>query len=69
MKRIVRYTSYEGNSVDQTFIGVDAYSLDAQEFELDEHYHRCYGVGGYTKETIRDDSFYYLTNNNNYGTD
>lgn len=57
MKRIVRYTSYEGSSVDQIFVGADAESLDAQEYELDEHYHRCYGTGGYTKETIKDESF------------
>ncbi len=57
MKRIIRYTSYEGSSVDQLFVGVDAESLDKQEYELDEHYKRCYGVGGYTKETIKDESF------------
>ena len=57
MKRIIRYTSYEGSSIDQIFVGVDADSLDTQEFELDEHYHKCYGVGGYTKETIKDESF------------
>lgn len=57
MKRIIRYTSYEGSSVDHSFVGADAESLDAQEYELDEHYHRCYGIGGYTKETIKDESF------------
>lgn len=56
MKRIVRYTSYEGNSVDQLFVGADAESLDEQEYELDKHYHMCYGIGGYTKETIMDES-------------
>lgn len=56
MKRIVRYTSYEGNSVDQIFIGSNEESLDNQEYELDEHYNMCYGSNGYTKETIKDDS-------------
>lgn len=56
MKRVVKYTSYEGNSVEHSFIGADAQSLDEQEYDLDEHYHRCYGIGGFTKETIKDDS-------------
>ena len=60
MKKIVRYTSYEGSSVDQLFVGVDADSIDAQEYELDEHYHQCYGIGGFTKETIIDETYKYL---------
>lgn len=60
MKKIVRYTSYEGSSVDQLFVGSDIFSIEAQEEELDEHYHRCYGIGGFTKETIIDETYQYL---------
>ena len=57
MKRIIRYTSYDGNSVDQVFNGVDAESLNRQENELDDFCYRSYGVGGFTKETIKDESY------------
>lgn len=60
MKKIVRYTSYEGSSVDQLFVGSDIFAIDAQEVELDEHYRRCYGVGGFTKETLINETTKYL---------
>lgn len=60
MKKIVRYTSYEGSSVDQLFVGADIFSIEAQENELDEHYHRCYGIGGFTKETLIDETTQFL---------
>lgn len=60
MKKIVKYTSYEGSSVDQLFVGADIFSIEVQEYELDEHYHQCYGIGGFTKETIIDETIKYL---------
>lgn len=60
MKKIVRYTSYEGSSVDQLFVGTDIFSIEVQEEELDEHYRRCYGIGGFTKEILIDETYQYL---------
>lgn len=60
MKKIVRYTSYEGSSVNQLFVGSDIFSIDTQEAELDEHYEMCYGIGGFTKETLIDETYQYL---------
>lgn len=60
MKKIVRYTSYEGSSVDRLFVGADIFSIEVQEEELDEHYRRCYGVYGFTKETLIDETTKYL---------
>lgn len=57
MKKVVRYTSYEGNSVDQLFVGADMFSILSQENELDEHYEMRYGIGGFTKETIINETY------------
>lgn len=60
MKKVVRYTSYEGSSVDQLFVGSDIFAIDVQEVELDEYYAMCYGIGGFTKETLIDETTQYL---------
>ena len=60
MKKVVRYTSYEGSSVDQLFVGSDIFAIDVQEVELDEYYAMCYGIDGFTKETLIDETTPYL---------
>ena len=56
MKRIIKYTDYEGKSVIQTFISNNIDSLDAQEYELDKFYREKCGIGGFKKEIILDES-------------
>lgn len=56
MKRIIEYTTYEGSSVRHTFIGSNVELIDAQEYDLDEWYRKCYGIGSHTKKVLFDNT-------------
>lgn len=60
MKKVIIYTTYEGHSANQLFIGSDIDSIEEQEVELDKHYRLCYGIGGFRKKILLDETNQFL---------